>query len=80
MFRRVSVGTYQVNPNIIGKGDWKDIKNIRATFDFGNRDVIAAVVEREEADMTENQQRLEDEYQQMCFGGMENGETLAVND
>ena len=80
VFRRVSVGTYQVNPNIIGKGDWKDIKNIRATFDFGNRDVIAAVVEREEADMTENQQRLEDEYQQMSFGGIENGETLAVND
>lgn len=34
VFRRVANSTYQVNPNIFGKGDWKDIKKIRATFDF----------------------------------------------
>lgn len=80
IFKRIAVGTYQVNPNLVGKGEWKDIKNIRATFDFGNREVMSAVVETEEACMTENQQRLEDEYQQMSFGGIENGETIAVND
>lgn len=80
LFKRLTVGTYQVNPNIVGKGEWKDIKNIRATFDFGSRDIVADIVRAEEEDMTENQQRLEDEYQQMSFGGIENGETIAVND
>lgn len=32
IFKRVDVGTYQVNPNIIGKGEWNNIKNIRASF------------------------------------------------
>lgn len=80
LFKRLTVGTYQVNPNIVGKGEWKDIKNIRATFDFGSKDIVADIVKAEEEDMTENQQRLENEYQQMSFGGIENGETIAVND
>lgn len=80
LFKRLTVGTYQVNPNIVGKGEWKDIKNIRATFDFGSRDIVADIVRAEEEDMTENQQRLENEYQQMSFGGIENGETITVND
>ena len=80
LFKRLTVGTYQVNPNIVGKGEWKDIKNIRATFDFGSKDIVADIVKAEEENMTENQQRLEDEYQQMSFGGIENGETIAVND
>ncbi len=80
LFKRLTVGTYQVNPNIVGKGEWKDIKNIRATFDFGSKDIVADIVKAEEEDMTENQQRLENEYQQMSFGGIENGETITVND
>jgi len=80
LFKRLTVGTYQVNPNIVGKGEWKDIKNIRATFDFGSKDIVADIVKAEEENMTENQQRLEDEYQQMSFGGIENGETITVND
>ena len=80
LFKRLTVGTYQVNPNIVGKGEWKDIKNIRATFDFGSRDIVADIVRAEEEDMTENQQRVENEYQQMSFGGIENGETITVND
>lgn len=31
---RVARGTYRINPIIFGKGDWKDIYNLRATFDF----------------------------------------------
>lgn len=81
IFKRIAVGTYQVNPNLVGKGEWKDIKNIRATFDFGNREVMSAAVETEEACMTENQQRLEAEYEQMTLtGGADNGsETAALN-
>lgn len=37
LFKRVAVATYQVNPNIIGKGEWNDIKNIRASF---NNEVV----------------------------------------
>ena len=64
LFKRVDVGTYQVNPNIVGRGKWSDIKNIRATFDFGNKDIVADIVRTEEENMTENQQRLADEYEQ----------------
>ena len=64
MFKGLTVGTYQVNPNIVGKGEWKDIKNIRATFDFGSREVVAEIVKAEEECMTENQQRLSEDFQQ----------------
>lgn len=45
VFRRIGTGTYQVNPEYFGKGEWKDISNIIATIDFktGN---INAVVEK----------------------------------
>ena len=33
---RVGRGVYKVNPYIFGKGDWREIYNIRATFDFAN--------------------------------------------
>lgn len=48
IFKRVDVGTYQVNPNIVGRGQWADIKNIRATFDFGNKEVIADILRADE--------------------------------
>lgn len=67
VFSRLTVGTYQVNPDIVGKGHWADIQNIRATFDFGNRTVKADVVHSEEQSMTENQQALEDEFQTSMF-------------
>lgn len=74
LFKRVAVGTYQVNPNIVGLGKWADIRNIRATFDFGSREIVADIVKAEEEDMTENQQRLENEYDQRTItGGTENG-------
>lgn len=41
IFKRVGKGTYQVNPNMFGKGEWKDIKAIRATFDYNSGDVQA---------------------------------------
>lgn len=44
IFKRVAVGTYQVNPNIIGKGEWKDIKKIKANFDFNTGEIIAEII------------------------------------
>lgn len=85
IFKRLTVGTYQVNPNIVGRGDWSDIKNIRATFDFGSREVIADIVKAEEESMTEHQQQLEDEYVQKAKKTTEklvnlNEQANAVND
>lgn len=36
IMRRVDRGTYQLNPNLIAKGDWirNGIKTLRATFDY----------------------------------------------
>ena len=41
VLKRLGTGAYQVNPYFFGLGDWKDIKKIRATFDFNTRKVIA---------------------------------------
>ena len=67
IFKRVDIGTYQVNPNIVGRGKWSDIKNIRATFDFGTKEIVADIVKAEEDSMTENQQQLEDKYKQLVL-------------
>lgn len=32
-------GTYRVNPFIFGKGDWRDISELRATFNFKTGEV-----------------------------------------
>lgn len=48
VFRRIATGTYQVNADLFGKGDWKDIKNIRATFDFKNGTVEAEMITDED--------------------------------
>ena len=47
IFRRVSSGTYQANPNLFGRGEWKDIKNIRAVFDFAEQNINAEIIKEE---------------------------------
>lgn len=44
LFKRITNGMYQVNPDIVGRGEWKDIKNIKATFDFGKKEVKADII------------------------------------
>ena len=46
--RRLDVGMYQFNPYFFGKGDWEDIANIRATFDYGTGEAFAEIVKKEE--------------------------------
>ena len=48
LFKRIGTGTYQVNPYLFGKGEWKDISAIRATFDFNTGEVIADIEIKEE--------------------------------
>ena len=44
ILRRISIGTYQVNAEFFGKGEWKDIKNIRAIFDFKANKLTADII------------------------------------
>ncbi len=59
LFKRVNIGTYQVNPNIVGRGKWADIKNIRATFDFGRKKIVADLMKKVDS-LTEGFQTVED--------------------
>lgn len=34
ILKRLGSGTYQFNPYLFGKGEWKDISNIRVTWDY----------------------------------------------
>lgn len=49
--RRIKLGMYQFNAYFFGKGEWKDIENIRATFDYGTGEAVAAIVRTEEQEM-----------------------------
>ena len=53
-FKRLGLGTYQLNADLFGKGHWKDIYNVRtiqANFDFGAGTVVAHIVKDEEEAM-----------------------------
>lgn len=39
VLKKIQNGEYQVNPELIGKGDWKDIRKLRATFNLENGEV-----------------------------------------
>ena len=34
ILKRLGTGTYQLNPYLFGKGEWKDIENIRVTWNY----------------------------------------------
>ena len=36
IMKRIDTGIYKLNPNLFGKGHWTDIKEIRATWIYGN--------------------------------------------
>ena len=36
IIKRLGTGTYQLNPHIFGKGEWKDIESIQATWDYND--------------------------------------------
>ena len=39
VIKRLGCNTYAINPPLVGKGRWQDIKRLRATFDFITGDV-----------------------------------------
>lgn len=34
IIRRIDTGVYELNPYLFGKGEWKDIEKIRATWEY----------------------------------------------
>ena len=54
IIKRVGYGTYQANPNMFGRGDWLDIKAIKATFDFNTGTVEADIQTQDGKDETAN--------------------------
>lgn len=36
---RVARGTYQLNPYLFGRGDWRDVEGLRASLDFTKRTI-----------------------------------------
>jgi hypothetical protein len=43
ILKRIGNSTYQANPEMFGRGEWTDIKAIRATFDFNIGTVVADI-------------------------------------
>jgi hypothetical protein len=48
ILKRVGNSTYQANPEMFGRGEWADIKVIRATFDFNAQTVEASIEANED--------------------------------
>lgn len=51
ILRKLGEGAYQVNPHIAGRGSWKDIKTLRATFDYINRTIELEKVTEHDNDL-----------------------------
>lgn len=45
--QRIGTGAYQLNPLIFGKGEWKDISAIRATYDYATGEARAEIIKSE---------------------------------
>ena len=60
IFRRLAPSTFQVNAMLFGKGDWKDIKNIRAMFDFNENYVEADIIEADPEEIEEVEEEIEE--------------------
>ena len=51
IFKALAKGKYQVNPNYFGRGEWRDIKQIKGTFNYSKNGVeIYADVQRNESE------------------------------
>lgn len=52
IFRKIEGkrGVYKVNPYIIAKGKWTDVKALRANFDFVNKTIEPIIEEKEDSE------------------------------
>ena len=63
--RRLGVGTYQFNPSLFGKGEWSDIYNIRAVFDFGTGEAVAQIIKKEEEKIDEATEKIDTDSKEL---------------
>ena len=56
IIRKLSTGTYQFNPYIFGKGNWNNIKDLRASFDWKNGFTVLETIHQESQEQQEEQQ------------------------
>lgn len=47
VLKRIDTAKYQVNPELVGRGNWADIRRLRATFDVIGPDAGRVTVEME---------------------------------
>ena len=69
---------FQFNPFLFGLGEWADIENIRATFDYGTGEVIAEIVKNEEAAMNKATAEIA-EHSKEQLAVIKKAENTAVN-
>lgn len=75
---RIARGIYQINPWIFGKGEWRNISDLRATFNFGN-----GIVELEKtfAEMqdptTQKAQEMFNEWKKIFLQGQEENQSIS---
>ena len=48
--RKLAFGKYQFNPYLFGKGEWRDIREIRATFDYNKNTVVAEIIKESDSE------------------------------
>ena len=65
IMRRLGVGTYQFNPSLFGKGEWSDIYNIRAVFDFGTGEAVAQIIKKEEEKIDEATEKIDTDSKEL---------------
>ena len=66
ILKRLGTGTYQLNPFLFGKGEWKDIENIRMTWDYSmtkGKTFSTAFTYSEKANVNQNENIVDDDLQ-----------------
>lgn len=77
--RRIKIGMYQFNPFLFGKGEWADIENIRATFDYGTGEIIAEIVKEEEDKINQATEAIENDMEELIQAAKEFAKSKNVN-
>ena len=64
--KRLDRGEYQFNPFLFGKGEWKDIKAIRATYNYNTGEVKADIIKAKDSEVKDDKEEATNEqtYQQ----------------
>ncbi len=71
LLKKIAVGVYWVNPFLVGKGKWKDVKTVRMAWTSSDHQKKVEFLDADNQPLqivNENNNRLETEYQTTLFG------------